>query len=219
MGLEALETRKAALPPNEYAETKIRLLLELAKAEENGGNPQEEKDHIQVGIEYLENNLCLLDSVSDKLDAEVYYQLGKLYYVWHGKNQEAKEYLEKAIEFYSQYNDQKNIGEILFILSEAYVYLPPSEREQNRFDKANEAAKKSLIVAEQLEDIALQVKCLRRLAGRYNSTNFIYAQQCRERAMKLIEASSIKKDRRLNIEYVNTMADIQRQSKFKTAIE
>ena len=220
MGLEALETRKAALPPNEYAETKIRLLLELAKAEENGGDPQEQKDHIQIGIEHLENNLCLLHNVIDKLDAEVYYQLGKLYYAWHGKNHEAKEYLEKAMEFYNRYDDQKNVGEILFTLSEVYVYLPPSEAEESRFDKANEAAKKGLIIGEQLQDIALQVRCLKRLAGRYNSQNFVYAQQCQNRAVKLLESPSIQIDRRLKIEYLNTMASInQREAKFKTAIE
>ena len=51
MGLDALEARAKTLSQPEYAETKMRLLLELAKAEENGGDPQEQKDHVQTELD------------------------------------------------------------------------------------------------------------------------------------------------------------------------
>jgi predicted ATPase len=75
MELAALEERPTA---QDYTENKVRLLLALARAEEIGGDPQEEKDHIQAGIVYLEDNLTLLESVPEELRAEIYFQLGKL---------------------------------------------------------------------------------------------------------------------------------------------
>ena len=71
--------------------------VELAKAEEHGGDPQEEKEHIQAGIQYLESKLVLLPTVANKLCGEFYAQVGKLYNGKGAKTDEAKGYLERSL--------------------------------------------------------------------------------------------------------------------------
>ena len=183
MGLEALETRKAALPPNEYAETKIRLLLELAKAEENGGNPQEQKDHIQAGIECLEKNISLLEGIAEILSAIVYFQLGKLYTKNVSKKQFAKNYLEKALSVYEQHSDQKNVAETLYLLGDVYPFIQPFKGEPPSREKGKDAVKRSLFIAESLKDVELQSKCLSSLAWKYAGTP--YAEECSIKALEL----------------------------------
>ena len=188
MGLEALETRKAALPPNEYAETKVRLLLELAKAEENGGDPQEEKDHIQAGIDYLEENLALANNVSEIIQAEIFTQLGKLCDLKGiAKKIEAKEYLEKALSLYEKLNDKQNIAEVLYQLGNVYPSVITLENDLTPDDKGRESVKKSLAIAEQLQSYNLQSKCLSRLAFQYADNDVSFAEQCALKALELLK--------------------------------
>ena len=188
MGLEALETRKAALPPNEYAETKIRLLLELAKAEKNGGDLQEQKDHIQAGIVYLEENFLLLNNVSEKLQADFYTLLGLILFEKNKKNStKVKGYLEKAKSIYETYKDWKNMADILHHLAYVYWCIPNPDEKQNQDDKAIETVEQGLSIAQQIQDISLQITYLSQLVWYYDrfGKDFPRAEQRGLEALRL----------------------------------
>lgn len=171
MGLEALEKMKDGLSQRGYASQKLHFLLELAKAEEVGGNRHAEKDHIQAGIDYLEKHLTLIENMEKvALQAEIYTQLGRLYRRKDAAHKKAKEYLEKGLSIYEQQNDRKNTAETLYHLALIYPFIPIPNGEQIPDDKSIETLKKSLIIAEQLRDIELQVKCLSDLTWKYEST-------------------------------------------------
>ena len=154
MGLEALEERAKTLPPNEYAETKIRLLLELAKAEEKGGDQQGEKNHLQLGITYLENNISLTSSVPIKLLAEIYLQLSILYQTIGGTVElKQRENMEKALALYEQLDDKKKTAEILRRLGGVIAYIPIQEKGKSPKERGIELLERSLSLAEQIGEI------------------------------------------------------------------
>lgn len=223
MGLEALETRKAALPPNEYAETKIRLLLELAKAEEDGGDPQEQKDHIQAGITCLEEQIKLIESVPETLQAEVYMVLGKLCDATGIRTQEdAMNYLEKALSFYRQLNDEHKIAEILYHLGEVYPFVAISkDTTYTPLQKAIEALKQSAIIAEHYQDTALQSLCYSRLSLRYinSTTNLELSEQYALKALQFARMTG-KRNIYAEIKALSYEVDVCiAQTKYKTGVQ
>ena len=221
MGLEALETRKAVLSPNEYAETKVRLLLELAKAEENGGDPQEQKDHIQAGITYLEDNLALLDGLEKKLQAAIYFQIGKLHHRYLVTLTKAKEYLGRALKIYEQYGEQKNVAEILYLLADIYTSVLPSSEIYSPEEESLDAIQKSLAISEQIHDIGLQSRCLIKLGRKYRvlKQNFSYLIEC---AFKALELSRLhgELDKYAEIKsLINLGRAFSNYAKFRTGIQ
>ncbi len=184
MGLESLERQTNILSQEEYAEKKMQLLLELAKAEKLGGNQQEKKDHIQAGISYLENHTSLFHAIPEELRAEIYAQLGELYNRKHSK-QEAKEYFEKALCMYQNLDNKKEFAEILWLLSDIYLFIPDSTKEQSPEEIGIQTLKESLSVATQLQDSELRSRCLSSMTWKYTSTDMIYAQKCALQALEL----------------------------------
>lgn len=123
MGIEALRESRKTMSEEDYAKKKAQLLIEIAKAEEYGGNPQEKKNHIQGGIAILEENLIILQLVPEGLQAEYFAGLGRLYKKKGGELQKAKTYLEKALFRYQKSENSKKIAKIFYILSDILSYL------------------------------------------------------------------------------------------------
>lgn len=219
MGLEALEEQAKTISQEKYSEDKLKLLLELAKAEEFGGEQQEEEDHIQMGIAYLEEHLHLLDGVSDEyLRAEIYAQLGRLYKRKGATKQKAQEKLEEALHIYEQSGNKKNTAEILYQLAHVYPCIPSSEEDQSPFDKSIEALEKSLSIAKELDDVQLQSRCLSRLAREYNWEDFAYAEDCAKQALDLSRTPG-KSDKYAELTALIAMARVYRgKAKYKTGI-
>lgn len=220
IGLEALKLQASTLPEEKYTENKIQFLLELAKAEEFGGKREEGQDHIQQGISYLEDNLSLFDIVSNELCAASYAQLGKLYSKKGITNaQEAKEYLEKALDIYEQLDSKKNMAEILCQLGDVYPHIPPSEKEKTLASKAIEALERSVSLAKDIQDNEIQSRCLSLLTYKYKEKNFSHAEKCAEQALELSKVS----DKPLNyseIKALNAKAGVCRgYGKLKTGIQ
>ncbi|MBN2267784.1 MAG: hypothetical protein JW725_05620, partial [Candidatus Babeliaceae bacterium] len=221
MGLQALESRIKVLPQQEYAETKVQLLLELARSEKNGGDPQEKKDHIQEGINYLESSLSLLYNLSDKFYAEIYSELGKLYDRKGLKySKKVKEYLEKALYVYEKQNNKRNVAEILYHLAGADVYpnILSAPGEKNPEEKCIDVLRKAILIAEQMQDIDLQIKCTIRLSAHMKRKDFRYAEKGVLRALELWENFG-KSDK--SFEVLIEMAYICRQgyARHKTGIK
>ena len=216
MGLEALETRKAALSPNEYAETKIRLVLELSKAEEKGGDQQGEKNHLQAGISYIEDNFSLMDSISKKLLAEVYAQLSKLYSIIGGNELKQKENMEKAIFLYEQMGERKKVAEILYLLAGATFYLNIWEDKKSPKEKGIELFEQSLSIAQQVGDIELQIRCLDRLMNIKN--DFEYIEKGAFKIANLLELSDQSKKRLQIWTIVATIKVHKGYAKYQTII-
>lgn len=212
MGLNALEQQKRMLSEADYAEQKVRLLLELAKAEEFGGDLQEGKNHISAGIQYIENNLELIEQISMPVQAAAYMQLGKLYIRQSNRNRvDAKEYLEKALSLYEQSENKAKIAESLYLLGNVYLYIPCSEDDPiSPLQKSIEAVRKSLNFAETLNDVELQVKCLNSLTWKCVSNDFIRAEEYLSRANAIVQDSeSISVYTK--IKFLTTMAGFYRR--------
>jgi len=219
MGLEALEERKTELSQEEYAEQKVRLLLELAKAEGHGGDPKEEIDHVQAGIGYLEANLPLLTNLPMDLCADTYAQLGKLYTGKGTQWQTAQEFLERALNLYNQSQDQYKRAYVLYQLAEIYPYLPASQTELRPIEKGIETLQKSLSLAEHLSDLSLQSRCLSLLAAKYRRTNFARAEQYATQALTVAEQLD-PPNHAITIHTLNALASVcEGTTRYKTAIE
>ena len=210
MGLEALEERAKTLPPNEYAETKVRLLLELAEAEENGGDPQEQKDHIQAGIDLLEQNIFLLQNLSENIQAAVYVRLGSLCQAkrYGDYLEKAKDYIQKAS---SIYKTQKNNRGIAWLLSLEAVLSPYFERDKS------DIYERCLINAKQLQDIRLEIFSLNGLVWEKSKDNLPYAKECAQRALALCDSFDLAEANDLKIGCFRSMAKVNRDDlKHKT---
>ena len=210
MGLEALETRKAAMPPNEYAETKTYLLLELAEAEESRGNPQEQKDHIQAGIDLLEQNIFLLKNLPENIQAAVYVRLGCLCQAkrYGDYLEKAKDYIEKASSIYKK---QKNNRGITWLLSLEAVLSPYFERDKS------DIYERGLLNAKQLQDVQLEITFLNGLVWERSKDNLSYAKECAQQALALCDSFDIAEANYLKINCFRSMAKVNRDDlKHKT---
>ncbi|XOF34157.1 MAG: AAA family ATPase [Candidatus Electrothrix sp. YB6] len=189
MGLEALEQGKRNFSLQEYLENKIRLVIELAKAEEYGGDPQEKKDHIQFGIKLLEEHLPLVEQVAEKVQADFYTEFGRLYYRKGGKQQEAKTWFEKALLLYERNEDQKQAAELCYLLGDIYQFILSSSGNQTPLEQSIAVLQKGLSIAEQIQDMPLQSRILSRLTWRLGKKNISTSKMYAQQALTLSRAS------------------------------
>ncbi len=207
MGLDALKAGEPVSSQKHYAEYKWNLLLELAKAEEHGGDQQADRDHIPIGIAHLENHLPMLDVGRDELYAQIYGQLGKLYARRATKGPAAKEYFEQALTLSEQCNDRMNLSQLLYYAA----HILPTEQ-------SIDALEKSLAIAEQLQDLELQMRCLSLLTAKSLEFDFSYAEKYARHALELSQAPG-KANTYFTIKALSSMAAICRENgKFRTGI-
>ncbi len=191
MGMESLAEWRQVLSEQEHAEHKVRLLIELAKAEEYGGDPQEEKDHIQAGITLLEENLPLAKQANEVLQADFYMEVGKLY-DRKGKNSaETEKWFSRSLCIYRNYKYNKNIAEILYILGGvSQSILSPNTF--HYLDDTIKMLKEGLRVANHIDNVSLQSKILSRLAWKVGSKDIAAARNYAQNSLELAEKSGDK---------------------------
>ena len=176
MGLNAVETDGSTFTPEMAAAHKWRLLLELSKAEENGGDHQAQENHLRRGIAYLEQNLPVLHVTEEELYADAYRQLGKLQARQGVNRQEAQEYLEEALYIYEKHQRRKDAAEVLLLLG---TLFPAGE--------AFALLERSCAMAAELRDVDLRIRCLQRLTEKYAECDFTLAENCARQAFQLLQ--------------------------------
>ncbi|GAK56435.1 hypothetical protein B2_20216 [Candidatus Vecturithrix granuli] len=221
MGLEALEVRAKTLPQSEYAETKIRMLLELAKAERFGGERHKEKNHILTGIVSLEAHFHLLQHTSEMLQADFYLELARLCDKASTRTkEETKNYFEKAFALYEQLDDRRKVAEILYHLGNIYPYIPTPQGEKSPLEKTINALERGASIAESVQEKTLQSLCYGRLAFKYiyNIQNLALAEKYAIHALELAR-SVVTYDKYADIMARDNLAEVSlAQTKYKTGI-
>jgi len=205
IGLDVLNQNSENITTNEFSVYRIQFLLEIAKGESLGGDSQEQKDHLQAGINCLEDNLELIDCIPKNISALVYMQLGKLYNRRNIIKLKAKQYLEKALDVFNELGDEKAIIETYYQLSFSDSY-----------QKAIKMLEKGLQKAKKFGDTAWQIRILTRLSWETNIVCHLYAKNCSSEALKLSENSN----KQLKCEALLAIAGTtQGYGKFKTVIK
>jgi len=177
MGLEALEHRA---PDQQDAQQKMLLLIEAARAEEMGGDQQEDRDHLAAGIALLEEHLEVLPGLPAAIQAACYGQLGRLYRLQGGAGYtKAAAYLEQSLRLYDDMRETRMMAEVLYFLGILYRWIPsPTPAERSPVHRAMQALTKSLTLAKELGETNLQALALSQLAWRYAKDNdFSAAEQ------------------------------------------
>ena len=208
MGLNVLEEYAHKFPEKAYVENRWRLLLELANAEAAGGDQDPQKDHVRLGIAWLDEHLPIVDITNDELYADVYARLGRLYLRQEEHPQEAREYLEEALYLYEQNDKQRKMIGVLCQLAE----ILPVEQGVNTLERC-------LTLAEVLHDPALHLKCLERVTFKYLEQDFAkveaFAQQALQRSSRLGHA-----DGHLRMKALSLMASVCRENgQFQTGMD
>lgn len=215
MGLEALAEWRQVLSEQEHAEHKVRLLIELANAEEYGGDPQEEKDHIQAGITLLEENLPIAEQVEEELQADFYAQLGRLYDRKGGKPYEAKRWFDNALVLYEHLGKKNQAAEIYNFLGDICIFIP-SSCETIPIKQSISMLKKGFSLAKETQNFSLQSRILSRLTWKIGNKDFSAAEKYSQEALKL---SRYSQDTIAEIRALVAIAYIYRRyAKQKTSI-
>lgn len=187
MGLAASERLTSSVS----AELKIRLLIELAKAEQCGGEPQENTDHIQAGIDALQTHLAEIATLAPAIQAECYQLLGELYRRKGKTQQHAQTFLEQALAIYRQEADQDaytaKIAETLYHLADVYRFIPTSAQTDKPDEKGLNALTDSLELARNIQDWHLQSRCLSLLARKYERIDFPRAREFALQALQVAD--------------------------------
>ncbi|MGR0481207.1 MAG: tetratricopeptide repeat protein [Candidatus Electronema sp. V4] len=207
MGMEALEEWRQVLSEQDDTEHKVRLLLELAKAEEYGGDPQEEKNHIQAGIMLLEENLALVEQTAEELQADFYAELGRLYDRKGGKPQETKKWLDKSLVLYEHLGKKSHAAELYNFLGDVCNFIP-SSGEDTPIEQSISMLKKGFSLAREIQNFSLQSRILSRLTWKTGNRDFSAAEKYSQEALKL---SRISQDTLSEIRALVAMAYIYRR--------
>lgn len=224
MGLNAIKAQKGMLPETDYAEQKMQLLLELARAEEFGGNLKDDTDHMQAGIDYLESNFEQVSKCSKSLQAQVYIQLGKLCDLKGTKSQEALKYLEKARLLSEELNCHENLVNIFLLLSDLYHEVTDSAGNHFSVQESIKILLKALSITREIKDVQLEAMCLNRIAYRYCNppADLKLAEKYNSQALERVESLE-KSDRYLTtikIKIFDIFGHIaRREGSFKTAMK
>lgn len=218
MGLEMLRAHVGEFAEQVSADSQWRLVLELSKAAEAMGDREDESERLRMGIAYVEDHLPVAHLADEQLRADVYAQLGKLYYRQGVNMPEAIRYCEMALDIYERRDQKMPMFQTLYQLANVYPYVRETDALPTPHEKSIEVFEKCLSLAEQLRDIPLQVRCASSLSVKLIGIDFTQAERYARQALSLANTPETC-DAYVLIKALNAMAAACRENgKFLTGI-